>query len=140
MDIKSIQSISEKWGRVTPMRSQDYIQGVQTTRKDWATETVAAAPNYVQGVQQAIAENRFERGVEKAGTAKWKQNTIEKGGTRWGQGVRMAENDYARGFAPYRDELEAIDLPPRGPRGAPQNIDRVRIIAERLHALKLRIG
>jgi len=140
MEIRSIASIAEKWGRVTPMRSQDYIIGVQTTRKDWASNTVAAGPNYVQGVQQAIAENRFERGVEKAGTAKWKTNTIEKGGTRWGQGVRMAEPEYARGFGPYRDELEAIDLPPRGPRGDPMNIERVRIIAERLHALKLRIG
>jgi len=140
MEIRSIQSIAEKWGRVTPMRSQDYIIGVQTTRKDWASNTIAAAPNYVQGVQQAIAENRFERGVEKAGTPKWKTNTIEKGGTRWGQGVRMAESEYARGFSPYRDELEAIILPPRGPRGDPMNIERVRIIAERLHALKLAIG
>lgn len=140
MEIKSIQTIAEKWGRVTPMRSRDYLDGVKTTRKDWSTNTVAATENYNIGVQEAIAENRFARGVEKAGTEKWRQHSIEKGGTRWGQGVRMSEPEYARGFAPYRDELEAIDLPPRGPRGAPQNIERVRIIAERLHALKLRIG
>ena len=110
MEIKSIQSIAEKWGRVTPMRSQDYIQGIQTTRKDWAANTIAAAGNYEQGVQEAIANQRFERGVEKAGTPKWRSAAIEKGGTRWGQGVRMSEGAYASGFQPYRDELEAIDL------------------------------
>lgn len=140
MEIKSIASIAEKWERVTPLRSQDYIEGVRTTRKDWEAETLAAAENYAIGVTQAIAENRFERGVAKSGTEKWRRNTVEKGGTRWGQGVRLGGAEYARGFAPYRDELEAIDLPPRGPRGDPRNIERVRVIAERLHALKLRIG
>ncbi len=140
MEIKSTAAIAEKWERVTPMRSRDYLEGVSTTRKDWAGNTVAAAENYNIGVTQAIAEERFQRGVQKAGTEKWKRNTIEKGGTRWGQGVRMAGPEYARGFDPYRNELEAIDLPPRGPRGDPRNIERVRVIAERLHALKLRIG
>jgi len=140
MEIKSIGAIAEKWGRVTPLRSRDYLDGVQTTRRDWATNTAAASENYEMGVLAAIQDRRFERGVDKAGTQKWRKNTIEKGGTRWGQGVRMSEPEYATGFAPYRDELEAIDLPPRGPRGDPRNIERVRIIAERLHALKLRIG
>lgn len=140
MEIKSTSAIAEKWERVTPLRSQDYVEGVRTTRKDWAGETIAAAENYAIGVTQAIAEDRFQRGVSKAGTDKWREKTIAKGGTRWGQGVRLGGADYARGFDPYRNELEAIDLPPRGPRGDPRNIERVRVIAERLHALKLRIG
>lgn len=140
MEIKSTSAIAEKWARVTPLRSQDYLEGVRTTRKDWESETVAAAENYAIGVTQAIADERFQRGVSKAGTEKWRRKTIEKGGTRWSQGVRLGDVEYAQGFDPYRNELEAIDLPPRGPRGDPRNIDRVRIIAERLHALKLRIG
>jgi len=140
MEIKSIAAIAEKWERVTPLRSQDYIEGVRTTRKDWAELTVAAAENYIQGVQAAIADGRFQRGVEKVGTQKWRENTISKGGTRWGQGVRLGGIEYAKGFAPYRDALEALVLPPRGPRGDPRNIERVRVIAETLHALKIRIG
>jgi len=140
MEIKSIAAIAEKWERVTPLRSQDYIDGVRTTRKDWEAETIAAAENYIQGVQEAITNGRFQRGVSKAGTEKWRKNTIEKGGTRWGQGVRLGGIEYARGFAPYRDALEALVLPPRGPRGDPRNIERVRVIAETLHALKMQIG
>jgi len=140
MEIKSIAAITEKWERVTPLRSQDYTEGVRTTRKDWEALTIAAAENYAQGVTAAIADQRFQRGVAKAGTEKWKKNTIEKGGTRWGQGVRMGGMEYARGFAPYRDALEALVLPPRGPRGDPRNIERVRLIAETLHALKRQIG
>jgi len=54
--------------------------------------------------------------------------------------VRLARVDYEEGFKPYRDLIASIDLPPRGPRGDPSNIDRVRIIAERLHALKRSIS
>jgi len=140
MYIPSIAEIAEKWERVTPARAQDYILGVKTTRKDWEAETLAAAVNYERGVTAAIGEQRFQRGVSKAGTAKWRKNTIEKGGTRWGQGVRLGGVEYARGFQPYRDALEALDLPPRGPRGDPVNLERVRVIAETLHALKLQIG
>lgn len=140
MYIPSIAVIAEKWERVTPLRATDYIEGVRSTRVDWEAETIAAAGNYAQGVSQAIAENRFERGVRKAGTEKWRTNTIEKGGTRWGQGVRLGGVEYARGFQPYRDALEALVLPPRGPRGDPMNLERVRVIAETLHALKLQIG
>lgn len=140
MYIPSIAVIAEKWERVTPLRSQDYITGVKTTRKDWEAETIAAADNYARGVTAAIADRRFERGVAKAGTEKWRKNAVEKGGTRWGQGVRLGGVEYAKGFQPYRDALEALDLPPRGPRGDPMNIERVRIIAETLHQLKLQIG
>ncbi len=140
MEIKSTAAIAEKWERVTPLRSQDYIEGVRTTRKDWAELTEEAAENYAIGVTAAVADGRFQRGVRNAGTEKWRSKTIEKGGTRWGQGVRMGGVDFARGYDPYRNALEALVLPPRGPRGDPRNIERVRIIAETLHALKLRIG
>ncbi|MBA7575561.1 hypothetical protein ES708_17391 [subsurface metagenome] len=55
MEIKSTASIAEKWERVTPLRSRDYLEGIRTTRKDWAAETVAAAESYAIGVTAAIA-------------------------------------------------------------------------------------
>lgn len=139
-DIPPIAEIAEKFERVTPGRVPDYTAGVQHPRRDWGDATVAAAGVYTEAMTAALAAGRFALGVTKAGTRKWQEKTISKGPTRWAQGVRMAGVDFARGFQPYRDEIERIVLPPRGPRGDARNLERVRIIAEALHALKLRIG
>lgn len=138
--IKPIAVIAEKWERVTPQRVPDYKEGVQRPRRSWEDATVAAADAYARGVQEAIADNRFEGGVRRAGDRKWQEKTLAKGPGRWAEGVRISGPDYALGFEPYRDEIERIVLPPRGPRGAPENIERVRVIAEALHALKVRLA
>lgn len=138
--IKSIDHIAEKYARVTPGRTPDYETGVRNPRRDWLTATIEQMEAWVAGIQEAIANGSWARGLEKAGTEKWKRKTLEKGPARWGQGVRMAQPDFHAGFKPYRDEIERIELPPRGPKGDPRNLERVRIIAEALHALKMRIG
>ena len=139
-DIKTLDAIVEKYTRVTPGRSRDFQLGVENPRRDWMDATLAAEDTWERAMQEAIADRRHERGVRRAGTRKWQENTISKGVSRWSQGVGMAGGSYREGFAPYRDLIESIDLPPRGPRGSPENLERVRIIAEQLHALKLRLG
>lgn len=138
--IKSATEIAEKWARVTPGRATDYEAGVKAPKKDWETMTLAAADAYKEGIQTAIAENRFERGVREAGTAKWQQKAVSVGTVRWGPGVAAARDAYEKGFAPYRDIIERIQLPPRRPKGDPGNIDRVRIVAMALHEAKVKRG
>ncbi|RLG91230.1 hypothetical protein DRO34_04370 [Candidatus Bathyarchaeota archaeon] len=136
--IRSAQEIAEKWARVTPGRSSDYEAGVKSPKKDWETETANAESAWEGGIQNAIAEKRFVKGVREAGTAKWQAKATTLGVSRWGPGVAAAKDDYARGFAPYRDIIERITLPPRKPKGDPSNIDRVRIIAMALHEAKVK--
>ena len=139
MDVKPLDVIVEKWDRVTPTRTPDYTYGVEHPRRDWARTTIASEDAYEAGIMEAVAAKRFGRGVAKRGTEGWQDRTLKKGPQRWIQGVRIATPDYANGFAPFRDELERIDLPPRGPVNSPQNYDRVNIIGTRLHALKIRL-
>ena len=138
--IKSLDKISKKWARVSALSGPSYLEGIQSTTKDWAEATEAAGANYATGVVAAIADKRFEAGVRAAGTDKWRRNAIAKGPDRFAQGVRLAENAYRDGFEPYRRVIEATTLPPRGPKGDPQNIERVRVMAEALHQEKLRIA
>lgn len=138
-EIKTTAEIAEKWERVTPGRVRDYEEGVRRPRRDWADATAASAEAWAQGVQSAIVDGRFAGRVRAVGTEKWQRKTLEKGPTRWAHGVSISGSDFAAGFDPYRDEIARIDLPPRGPKGDPRNLERVRIIAEALHALKLRL-
>jgi hypothetical protein len=135
-NIKDPGAISEKWARVTPQRTEDYVQGVQSPRTDWKTATAAASERYKEGVQKSIARNAFGKGVARSGTENWQKGTLEKGSRRWGEGVGIAKGNYAAGFGPYADTIRSTTLPPRYPKGDPRNIDRVKVIADALRKKK----
>lgn len=137
-NIKSSAAIATKWATVTPGRSGDFESGIKDSTVDWAGPTQAAETAYSDGVSEAIAGKRFGKGVAKAGTEKWRRKTVETGVGRWGAGVRAAQADMQAGFAPYREAIAGVALPPRFSRGDPRNIDRVSTIAKTLHDLKTR--
>lgn len=134
--IRSIEQIARKFASVTPGRTEDYRFGVENPRTDWATATAAAEPAYEGGVTQAIAKKRFGKGVKAAGTEKWSRGATTKGTARWGPGVTLGEDAYRSGFAPYRDAIERVTLPPRYPRRDPRNLARVKAIVDALVAAK----
>lgn len=127
----------EKWARVTPQRTQDYADGVQNPRNDWQKATVDGAANYAAGVQAAITAGSFQKGVNKAGNAKWQQKSVELGAPRFGQGVQNAQPDYEKGFAPYAAVISSLNLPPRYPKGDPRNLERVKAVSTALRNKKL---
>ena len=137
-NIRTIEQIATKWATVTPQRTADYEAGVRSPKADWATSTAAAEDSYNAGVQRAIAEKSFAKGVRSAGTEKWQAGAINKGVARWGAGVAMSEANYAAGFAPFRDAIERMTLPPRFARRDPRNLNRVKAVFDAM--IKTAIG
>jgi len=136
--VKSLGETAERWTRRTAAASPDYQRGVETTSKDWSGAAVAAGPSYRQAVTAAAAAGRFEKGVTKAGTAKWKKNTVEKGPARYAQGAAVAGPEFQAGIGPYLELIGRTDLPARRPAGDPSNIGRITPITQALHTLKMR--
>lgn len=136
-EIKSLSAIADKWIRVTPGRTEDYKLGIQNPKRDWAEETAAAEGNYKAGVDAAQAKGMFLKGVNKAGTAKWKEKALKKGPGRFAEGVYIAGPDYEKGFAPYHAAIERVDLGPRFPKRDPRNLERVRKIVDALVSEKV---
>lgn len=137
-EIKSAAAIADKWSRVTPGRVEDYSLGVKSPKRDWADETAAAEGNWKQGVDKAQAAGLFGKGVKKAGTDKWQRKTLLKGPGRFAEGVYIARDDYQKGFEPYHDAIERVDLGPRFPRRDPRNLDRVKRVVDALVEVKLK--
>ena len=135
--IKPMNRITETWDRRSAASTPDYEAGVKDPRKDWAEEAKEAEDNYNKGVQAAITRGAFGKGVTNAGTSKWQQAALQKGVARWSDGIRMAKDAYVRGFAPFHSVIANTTLPPRGPKGDPKNIERVRVMADALHKEKL---
>jgi hypothetical protein len=137
-EVKPMDRITNNWIRRSQVSQQEYEMGVRNPRRDWADQTSKSEESYNKGVQAAIQRKAFSKGVRNAGTGKWQARTIERGPQRWSEGIAMSEGAYERGFAPYRQVIEQLTLPDRGPVGDPRNIQRVAAIAEALHNAKKR--
>lgn len=134
--IRTVDRIAKKWAEVTPQRAGEYAAGVADPRRDWARATQAAEPAYNAGVQAAIQRKAFGKGVAAAGTAKWQRGATEKGAQRFGPGVQLAQEAYQAGFAPFREAIARVQLPPRFARRDPRNLDRVKAVVDALKAVK----
>ena len=135
--IKALSRIAAKWAEVSSRAGAEYKEGVENPRRSWAQSTVAADELRKAGLVEADARGAFVKGVEAAGDAKWKSRASQLGPARFSSGVKVAEPDFSRGFSRYHGVISGVQLPPRGPKGSPENIDRVRAITEALHTEKV---
>lgn len=134
--VKPVSVAADKWVRRAGQAGPDYARGVANPRTSWSEATSQAAEAHAAGIQQAIAEGRFEKGVQAAGNAKWQRKATSIGAQRFGPGVAAAKADYEAGFSPYVAVIQGITLPPRGPKGDPRNYERVKQVGDALHAAK----
>lgn len=135
-EIKSIAAIQEKWGRVTPQRSEDYALGIKNPKRDWAQSATAAKESHKAAMVTAASSDAYAKGVAKAGTARWQDRATRKGPGRFAEGVVVGAADYGTAFGPYADTIKATTLPPRFPRGDIRNLDRVKTISQALRKKK----
>lgn len=134
--VKPVSVASDKWVKRAAQAGPDYARGVASPRTPWAEATAASADAQAAGAQQAITNGSFEKGVQKAGNAKWQRKASGVGAQRFGPGVAAAKSDYEGGFAPYAAVIQGVTLPPRGPKGDPRNYSRVQAIGDALHTAK----
>lgn len=137
-NIKPIEQSSDKWVRRASVAGPDYLAGVTNPRRPWAAAAGEAENNYKAGVTAAANAGRFGAGVKAAGDEKWKNGALKKGPGRFAEGVAIGKDDWGKGFSPYQSAIAALALPPRGPKGSPQNIQRVASVATTLRALRER--
>jgi len=126
-----------KWVARAGVAGPDYEQGVKTPKRAWASSAAGAASTYKQAVSAADIGDRFSRGVNAAGDAKWQAMAVEKGVSRFSDGVAKSEQYYRSGIGTVIGQIERVSLPKRGPRGSTGNYDRARKLGEALHAARL---
>jgi hypothetical protein len=135
--VKDTNALAKKFVQRAQGAAGDYKTGVEATGQDWESGARAGAENYKQAVVEAANAGRFEKGVSRAGAAKWSTRAASLGAQRYPTGVGAAEGDWSRGSQPYLEAIRATDLPPRRPKGDPANHQRSIAIATRLRAIKL---
>ena len=137
VSVPDVSRVVDKWLRKAGAASEDYRQGVENPRADWKQATLAAKDAYYQALQNVIANRTWEKGVQAVNTELWKKMALELGVRRYTEGVRASAEKYQQKMAKVLAILRELTLPPRGPKGDPKNLERVRVIVEALHKAKV---
>ncbi len=91
---KTPEQIAEKFQRGVQGASADYQAGVQNPSRSWSQATQAGAARWRASIQEAIAQNKFQRGVQAAGDAKWQQGALNQGAQRYSAAAATAAAAY----------------------------------------------
>lgn len=135
--VKDAGATAAKWKAKASGSSKDYEDGVRGAGADWEQRTREGAANYKDAVIQAAGEGRFERGVAKAGAAKYTQRATTLGPQRYSTGVNAAEGAFTQAIGPVLQTIASVALPPRRPKGDPANMQRSQAVAMALRAAKV---
>ena len=135
--IRPVEQIVKKYVARAAAAGGDYAEGVAAPSRDQAEAAIAAAGAYAAGVQEALADDRFVKGVRAAGSGKWAAKARTVGAQRYPGGITAGQGDFRSGVGPFLETISGLELPPRFPRGSPQNMARVQVVAQALRAKAL---
>lgn len=136
--VKDSATAAQKFSTRAQAAAPDYANGVRGSGGRWHDAAKASEDNWKQGVTAAASRGAFGKGIDKAGASKFENNAATLGSQRYPTGVANAAPAYQKGVDPYLNALRSATLPPRGPKGSPQNQQRAAAIATLLN--KLRVG
>lgn len=137
LKVKDVAASASKFVARAQQAAGDYQKGVAAAGDLWQTRTAASSDAYSQGVNDAIARGAFQKGIVRAGGGKYAANASGKGSQRYPQGVSLAGPSWQTGFGPYADAMANMNLPPRSPRGSPNNLQRVQLVMDLNRKVKL---
>ncbi len=137
LKIKDSAASAEKWRENASRSSAEFGDRTEAAAADWERATAASADTYRQAVSQAGIGDRFRRGVQKAGAAKFARKVAAVARERFSTGVSAGQADYSEGVAPYLQVLAGLTLSARKPRGDPANYRRVEEVGRALNAKRI---
>jgi len=129
---KGVANTVDKWQRRSSVAAPDYLSGVQNPKVPWDQAAKAGEANYKTAVTMAATEGRFGKGIARVGNEKWAKGATQKGPGRFVEGVQVGGPNFQERIQTVLSTIEGVTLAPRGPKGSPQNYQRVTPIGEAL--------
>lgn len=131
---------ADKLKRGISTHGQDYQSGVNKVTENPAQKAIAAKDVWEAGIRDAIANNRYEKGLSKVTLADWK-NSVNNGGVmRYTASADKAAANYAKfaaEFYPFLQNVQnEVNALPR--RNFQESLQRMIVNATRIHEYKNR--
>lgn len=82
-------------------------------KADWKEPSLASGAVELHRTKtiEALDAGRREKGIEKVSDAEWRNRTVAKGGPTMASNMKVSSSKWASNFTPYKQALEALDLP-----------------------------
>lgn len=90
MKLPTPQQFASKWQQRTAGSTQALTDGINAVTESPTAKAAAAADKYVAGVQAAVADGRWQAGLNAVSLTDWKNAMIQKGVGRVSQGTQAA--------------------------------------------------
>jgi hypothetical protein len=137
--VKTAQQAAQNWINSAGRAATDYQQGVEGYTGDWAGSTTRQQAVMSNNWTQAVSSGRWAAGVNRRGTAGWKNATVAKIGN-YSTGFQAGSQAFNTAIAKIVSAEANIvgSLPPRGT--FDQNKTRATAFMDQMHALKGTLG
>jgi hypothetical protein len=137
--LKTAQQAQANWTASAGRAQTAFAEGVQSTQKDQAGLAVAAQARLVANFNDAVNSGRWAQGVQRGGTAYWKQQTQAKA-ANYGVGFSAGATAFGNAIGKIiaAEQNIVAGLPARG--DVNQNLDRARAFGLAMHSLKGQLG
>ena len=114
--------------------SDRYARGASGKGSKWAAGAGRAGANYQEGISRALAEKKFEKGVQDAGPSAYDAGVSLKGVNNWGTGMQTAGDKYVRKTQKFAQLWNQPLATPRGSRRSAANLKRIQENVARFQA------
>lgn len=133
--MKTAAQAAANWTQSAGRAATAFTEGVQSTTKDQAALAVAQQATLVANFNQAVNSGRWAAGVQRRGTAYWKQQTVAKA-ANFSQGFTAGASNFQSAIGKVIAAEQGIvgSLPPRG--DINQNLQRANAFALAMHSQK----
>lgn len=135
--VRDINAASKRFVRNASAGVSDYKANVAQSGPAWQSGAQAGIDNWAAGTQEAISTGRYGRAIRNTDPSYVAQRAASIGADRYVGGVTAGAQNWIDGSKPYQDGVAAMSLPPKGPRGAAQNFERARQVAQRQHEMRV---
>ena len=109
--VKAESEIKKNYEDSTALVPARFEAGVRSAT--WKTEALAGQDLYVEQMTRPDILARREAGIDKVSDESWRRDTITKGKAVIGSRMKAASQKQLEGYRPYREALQAVELPAR---------------------------
>lgn len=135
MKVKDLGASAAKFKKNAGAAQSEYVSGAKAAAGDWHTAAAAAEDRWSAGTSEAAGRRAFSKGIAESSPAAYAEGVEKVGGSRFVQGVGVADVRWQKGFGPYADTLRSLSLSPKGVKGT--NMGRANEVATALRARKV---